>query len=281
MNKISKLKSLILAPLVLGGGLMLSTAAHAYTMNVANTQFYTGSNYYSADIGAVASASFSSVLYEQRLTQAALGESYSASNNYGYTGSGFGWVNGYAPNNTGVSTTYNDSFPWCVSSNCILTLAYNFTSGTDGTLKIYANSTSVFNPSANPFDLTQTKAESGALLLSLVTSEFNTTLYSNGQIGFNGGFVANPSDSSALLNYLFEGPNTHVFLSTQGGTQVGVTYPDNQTTINDQGYFYQGGNGTGAYYAVPEPSDLGMMGLGLLMVGLMGLRFRQSRFRRS
>ncbi|WP_156782623.1 PEP-CTERM sorting domain-containing protein [Acidihalobacter yilgarnensis] len=38
---------------------------------------------------------------------------------------------------------------------------------------------------------------------------------------------------------------------------------------------------TANYNAVPEPSDLGMMGLGLLMVGLMGLRFRQSRYRRD
>ena len=31
--------------------------------------------------------------------------------------------------------------------------------------------------------------------------------------------------------------------------------------------------------SVPEPSVLGMVGLGLLMVGLMGLRFRQARYR--
>ncbi len=31
--------------------------------------------------------------------------------------------------------------------------------------------------------------------------------------------------------------------------------------------------------SVPEPSILGMVGLGLLMVGLMGLRFRQARYR--
>ncbi|AOU98335.1 hypothetical protein BI364_10495 [Acidihalobacter yilgarnensis] len=33
--------------------------------------------------------------------------------------------------------------------------------------------------------------------------------------------------------------------------------------------------------AAPEPSDLGMMGLGLLLVGMLGLRFRQAKYRRD
>lgn len=31
----------------------------------------------------------------------------------------------------------------------------------------------------------------------------------------------------------------------------------------------------------PEPGDLGMMGLGLLLVGMLGLRFRQAKYRRD
>ncbi len=83
-----------------------------------------------------------------------------------------------------------------------------------------------------------------------------TPFYDSGLITVAGTFGANSYSSQLLSDPFSLTLRAHFRLKSGAGV-----------TSSDQGI------------NVPEPSVLGMVGLGLLMVGLMGLRFRQARYR--
>lgn len=195
---------------------------------------------------------------------------------------GYGWFTGFGQ--PGSNSNY------CFTSNCILTFQFgdinqtsvstNATTGSGsatyagGWMKVYVESTdptssTYFNTGSNTYN----SAGTGTLLLSLLMnpsatinasfSNFGTAAFSG---TFNGGFLnAIGGDAGGLFPYGF----------TMSGQ-----FP-NPPSASADGYNLTGTLGGYSLHAVPEPSDLGMMGLGLLMVGMLGLRMRQSRFRRD
>jgi hypothetical protein len=145
-------------------------------------------------------------------------------------------------------------------------------------MNVWVNDGTNFNTN-NP---TYASADAGNsnLLLTLTLNDFQSSQPGGtlGQITFAADSVT-PSinnGQTGLLNWIFSeaGPQGGLWFN---GTANYAVNPSIPTTLT---YTFQSGF-QGQYYAVPEPGDLGMMGLGLLMVGLMGLRFRQSRFRRD
>ncbi|MEJ2629701.1 MAG: PEP-CTERM sorting domain-containing protein [Acidihalobacter sp.] len=195
-------------------------------------------------------------------------------------GNSFGYLNG------GLSAT-NQNADYCVTSGCQLTFQVTGLVPTGGSTTIDGTSYSTYTPGAmniyvndgsfNQNSPTFAAAGQGTLMWSLAINDFMATPIT--QTGQN--FTFKAEDVKASTNNGQTGALN--WMLTEAGGQGGLFFSGNATSYNSgalPAYNYQAG-GTGGYYAVPEPSDLGMMGLGLLMVGLMGLRFRQSRFRRS
>jgi hypothetical protein len=198
-----------------------------------------------------------------------------ASNIYGFDGSGYGYL-------TGLGNPNGATHPYCAdgTSNCVLMFDYTnvYTGSATATLNVYAVNTaaaySYVDGAWGNVDLSTYAADNGgSLFLSLKPTNIVINPVANSQYQYSmsllpTSYMGSTGDANGTL-----GPDPNFFLS---GTEPNSQYE----------YFYDGtqgfyaGAGTG-FIAVPEPSDLGIMGLGLLMVGLMGLRFRQSKFRRS
>ncbi|WP_156782063.1 PEP-CTERM sorting domain-containing protein [Acidihalobacter aeolianus] len=155
---------------------------------------------------------------------------------------------------------------------------YSTTSGATPTNTTYAFGTT-------PYDSNYTAAANGIDWLDLsiqgltstTTTTVNTSLgTTSSQTIFSGGLDV--TSGPGVANYTFATKSLSGFfndLTYQGsGPNTSAQNPTNSK-------YSWVGNAGGNYYAVPEPSDLGMMGLGLLMVGMLGLRMRQSRFRRD
>ena len=153
---------------------------------------------------------------------------------------------------------------------------------TGGEVKIYVQGTSA--PIVT--SVNSTNASSGTLWLDLVAAQNAAGDTLTGSLAGNGfptggGFLS--VTGSALANNVFD-TNAYTGAGSPLGTLVSpadIAFTTSISGANGPTPFSLSGSSTGSYLAVPEPSDLGMMGFGLLMVGLMGLRFRQSRFRRD
>jgi hypothetical protein len=219
----------------------------------------------------------------------------------GGTLSGFGVVNSIN-GNFGYQGAGSSSQFCSLSASCELTFVFdNYTvtsqSGTQatmtgGTLNFYVDSTGDFtNTMHSGGTVSSAEASNGTLWLSLVGHQFvgpngltGGTLYATGSgIGTNSAtanshyqydVVGGLAASSFNTNTVDSGNGT--FADLFGG---GSFSPCSPNTMGGCPLPFFGDEHIN-YYAVPEPSDLGMMGFGLLMVGLLGLRFRQSRYRR-
>ena len=149
----------------------------------------------------------------------------------------------------------------------------------------YSNSTYTYDPSATSY--TAANVTDGSLWLQ---ASGHTSVNQYGQIGeifgstvgstavsysgFGGGLL--DATGGAAQNYFLPTFSDGLPNGSLADFLLALTYNHVAGNENQQNEVI-----TANYQAVPEPSDLGMMGLGLLMVGLMGLRFRQSRFRRD
>lgn len=211
--------------------------------------------------------------------------------------SGFGQV-------TTIYGTPGNGLNFCGSGSCQLT--YQFGGYTVDSLTATQATFSggwVNFYSTNSYTATYASAGTGNLWLTLTGSPFAAilsdgtvsavTLYANGQqlgtgsdtgagqghlnvtysapVGVGSANWLFNTDSFSNDPYNLLGLNTFAdFLFTSGFTGLATGVP---------GYPVSG-SATLSYLAVPEPSGLGMMGFGLLAVGLLGLRFRQARYRR-
>lgn len=151
----------------------------------------------------------------------------------------------------------------------------------------------VYYQSTMPTTLDYSGAVTSTPWLTLAGKSFSATLNNaNGQYtlignssvpGYGGGFLNVTDNTSGVANRYFNTNNVPVSLYPQLNIGDFVDLSLGITTTNNTGpSSYPISNSVnGSYYAVPEPNDLGIMGLGLLMLGLLGLRVRQSRFRRD
>lgn len=254
-----KALSALLGAVALGGALTMGSVAQANTLDINGINWMVGTN-------GTNGVQLVSGGYDAKFLEQLTGGTPSTPN-----GNGYGYIDGL-----GLSGTTSN---YCASgSSCLLTFTFgNFKPGsTDAYLNVYVNDKSHFNTDLSSGGSTAADATTSTPFLTLSaynvqTTTFNTT---QGQYAFSADF--NPT--STLMG---------------GATSVGAA---NWTLTEDPGFFmnmsaslpngvaptgYMGGTANGDYHAVPEPNDLGMMGLGLLMVGLLGLRFRQAKFRRD
>lgn len=166
-----------------------------------------------------------------------------------------------------------------------------------------------FNPyqfQSNSLTVSQNTNQAGtiylwATLMNVPLSAFSSTIFSGlTEQGLNAGwtvtentYYSNTNSSpyswtSQLASYAFNSTNTPYGTSNSKYYQT----PDQVAPTN--GYFSvtaeyiisapknsngQSANATISMHSVPEPSDLGMMGLGLMIIGLLGLKMRQKKYR--
>jgi hypothetical protein len=255
-----KVLKTLLSVVALGGALTIASVAQATTLNIAGIKWSVGDNGTNAVSGNSISGGFNTAFQEQLVSGASVP----------FSGNGYGAI-------TGLGLTGNES-PYCTSgASCLLTYTFgNFTTGsTNAYVNIYVNDKSNFDPTKlGTSSVSQSDAITSTAFLTLTASNVTLSDLGNGRYAYSALLAPTSSlmgsaPSVGLANWtLTEDPN--LFMSLGGIIPNGASAPG-----------YVGGTGSGTYHAVPEPSDLGIMGLGLLMVGLMGLRFRQSRFRRS
>ena len=199
----------------------------------------------------------------------------------------------------GQITSFNSTTNICAGGAGSCALTYVFGGYKLATLDSSGNATftggwvNLYYHDSSLSQVTSSNASNGTLWLSMVAAPY----------AFDGATTVDGSTQLVIINgqpaYL---PTGNGFLSVSGSATANSYFDTNSYTSGSLGalvnpadvFFRTGitgttnqelftltGSSSGSYLAVPEPNDLGMMGLGLLMVGVMGLRFRQSQFRRS
>ena len=267
MTKKARIWKTLLSSVVLGGALVMGGMAQATVVisNIDNIAW------------PVTDRGLADTGYQFNFLSQSQDALKNSSNPYGLNGSGYGYL-------TGLGNPNGATHPYCAdgTSNCVLMFDYTnvITGSTTATLNVYAvNTTAAYNyvdGNWGNVDLsTYATDNGGSLFLSLKPTNIVINPVANKQFQYSMSLLptsygGNQGDANPTL-----GTNPNFFLS---GTEPNSSYEYFYNPETHTGYY--GGAGTG-FIAVPEPNELGIMGLGLLMVGLMGLRFRQSRFRRS
>lgn len=227
----------------------------------------------------------------------------SASDYIGQTISGFGSINQFTSGSTNVTGSTIPSI--CATAGC--TLSYQFggftvtnavATGTPGVyqLSFTGGFVNLFYQSTTPTTFDYTNSGNGTPWLTLTAGAYDATLNNgtNGSYsligsnvypgGYGSGYLNVSSPYGATANEWF---NTNSIETGGGfspwsiGNFADVSYSSISGLPTGKSPYTLANVVTGSYYAVPEPSDLGMMGLGLLIVGMLGLRMRQSRYRRD
>ena len=267
MTKKAQIWKTLLSSVVLGGALVMGGVAQATVMisNVDNIAWPVNGRGL-ADTG----YQFNFLSHSQDALK-------NASNYYGFDGSGYGYL-------TGLGNPNGATHPYCAdgTGNCVLMFDYAnvYNGSATATLNVYAVNTaaaySYVDTAWGNTDLSTYAADNGgSLFLSLQPTNIVINPLANRQYQYSMSLLPTSYNGSTGGANPTLGSDPNFFLS---GTEPNSQYEYFYNPGTSQGYY--AGAGTG-FIAVPEPSDLGIMGLGLLMVGLMGLRFRQSKFRRS
>lgn len=299
MTRDVKISRVLAAGAVLGAAVAFGSVAQASVLSIDNINWGVGNNNHLPATATHPNGQWVSGGYHVKFLQGYNSNLVSSSNPEGFTGAGFGYLDG-------LGSTSGFTQPYCSSgASCLLTFTFgNISPGsTDAYINIYAhNGAGAFNTfnsfwnglsnTSPPTDISSQMAYagSGTLFLStrVVGINLGTTPISPGDNQYSYSLQLAPTSvggQTGSANWtLQEDPN---FFMNLGGVEPNTSYTvqTGVTTQNGQQEpvyaTYYGATGTGNYHAVPEPNDLGMMGLGLLMVGLLGLRFRQSKFRRN
>lgn len=278
MDKFKSKHKLLVGGLMFAAAMAIAPVASATIATVDNIMFPLGHG------------SFAGSMYETPVSQV------------GDTLSGYGAVTTINDLNSGPPASIGN---FCASGSCSLTYQFGgyqvqSLSATEvvfsgGWVNFYANGQS----SPNPAGLDYTGAGQGDPWLTLVGQPWlatltdgtvtSVTLYGTGQnIGTGSDKGSGTGDlsvtysplggasSAGLANSFFDTNTYATGLGIFADALLGSTFTGYPTS---EAAYSITGSSTMSYYAVPEPNDLGIMGLGLLMVGLLGLRFRQSRYR--